>query len=129
MKIHFNKTYFTITLLLFITEVLIAIYLKNGFIRHTFGDFLIVIFIYYFVKSFLEINVVKLAVTVLLFSFFVEFLQLFNILKLLNLENNQIAKIILGNTFNLSDLMAYTLGIVTVLSIHCISTIYQSNNS
>ncbi len=39
MKLRFNKTYVIITIVLFITEALIAIYLKQGFIRHTFGDF------------------------------------------------------------------------------------------
>ena len=117
MKTHFNKTNFTITSALFITEILIAINLKSGFIRHTFGDYLVVILIYCFIKSFLEVNAVKLAVCVLAFSFFVEFLQLTDFLKLLNLENNKLAKIVLGSTFNISDLVAYSLGIVTVLYI------------
>jgi len=117
MTLKFNKTYFTITLVLFITEVFIAIYLKSGFIRHTFGDFLVVILLYSFFKSFIKIHSFKLAIAVLLLSFFVEFLQLANILKLLHLQNNNLAKIVLGSTFNFSDLMAYTLGIVVALMI------------
>jgi hypothetical protein len=115
MKLQLNKQYIIITLLLFTTEVLIALYLKSGFIRHTFGDFLVVILIYCFFKSIIKINSIKLAVSVLLFAFLIEFLQLLKILEILNLQNNKIAKIILGSTFHISDLVAYTLGIITVL--------------
>jgi hypothetical protein len=52
---------------------------------------------------------------VLAFSFLIEFLQLFQLLKLLNLENNHMAKLILGSTFHVSDLIAYTLGILFIL--------------
>lgn len=110
-----NKTYLIITILLFKTEVLIAIFLKTGFIRHTFGDYLVVILLYCFVRSFLNINPIKLAIAVLVFAFTVEFLQWANLLKMLNLQNNHVAKLILGSTFQISDLTAYTLGVITVL--------------
>jgi len=34
---------------------------------------------------------------------------------MLSLENNHLAKLILGSTFHISGLVAYTLGIMTVL--------------
>lgn len=117
MKYTFNKTYFFIFLLLLATEVLIAVYFKSGFIRHTFGDFLVVILMYCFVKTFIQIKPIYLAVGVLAFSFLVEFLQLFNFLSVLGLEQNALAKLILGSTFHLSDLFAYTLGTLTILII------------
>ena len=114
---RFNKTYFGLATLLFIIEVLIAIFLKSGFIRHTFGDYLVVILIYCFFKSFLKVNSFKLAIAVLLFALTIEFLQLCNILNLLNLENNKTAILLLGSTFHFSDLIAYTLGITIFLII------------
>jgi Protein of unknown function (DUF2809) len=117
MKLKFNKTYLLLTILLFIIEALIAVFLKTGFIRHTFGDFLVVILMYCFFKSIMEINSFKLASCVLMFSFFIEFLQLANILNILHLQKNHLAKLILGSTFQLSDLVAYTLGTITVLFI------------
>lgn len=110
-----NKTYLAITTLLFITEILIAVFLKSGVFRHTFGDYLVVILIYCFFKSFLKINSFKLAIMVLVFAFSIEYLQLANLLKLLNLQNNQLAKLVLGSTFHVSDLAAYTLGIISAL--------------
>lgn len=117
MKLKLNKKYFTITVLLFITEALIAIYLKTGFIRHTFGDYLVVMLLYCFFKSFITDHHFKIAVSVLAFAFLIEFLQLINILEMLNLQNNQLIKLLLGSSFQISDLMAYTLGIITVLII------------
>ncbi|WP_188465791.1 ribosomal maturation YjgA family protein [Bizionia arctica] len=117
MKIKFNKTYFLLFITLLITEVLIAKFLTTGFIRHTFGDYLVVILLYTFFKSFLLIKPFKVAISVLLFAFLIEFLQLCNLLKWLGLQNNTLAKLILGSTFHISDLVAYTLGIITILII------------
>ncbi|WP_158847644.1 DUF2809 domain-containing protein [Algibacter sp. L1A34] len=117
MILKFNKTYFTFALLLLVIETLIAIYLKTGFIRYTFGDFLSVILLYCFFKSFLKINHFKLGATVLIIAFLIEFAQYFNLLKLLNLEDHKLLTIILGSTFQVGDLVAYTFGIITVLII------------
>lgn len=94
---------------------MIALFLKEGFIRHTFGDYLVVILLYCFLKSFWNASAIKAAITVLVISFLVEFLQLFHLLQLLHLENNKLAKLVLGSTFQIDDLMAYILGIATVL--------------
>lgn len=115
MKLQFNKTYLILSILLFATEIVIAVFLKSGFIRHTFGDYLVVILIYCFFRSFIKGNHFYMAMGVLAFSFAIEFSQLVNILKPLNLQNSHSAKLILGSTFQFSDLVAYTLGIVTVL--------------
>lgn len=117
MTLKLNKTYLTVTITLLIVEVLIALFLKSGFIRHTFGDYLVVILMYCFFKSFIKGKPFYVAIVILAFSFAIEFLQLVNILKPLNLQNNHLAKLILGSTFQFSDLVAYTLGIVTVLII------------
>ncbi|OBX22908.1 MULTISPECIES: ribosomal maturation YjgA family protein [Bizionia] len=115
MKLHFNRIYFLGFVILFIIEGLIAYFLKTGFIRHTFGDFLIVILLYCFAKSFINAKPIPVALAVLLFAFIIEFLQLGNLLEHLNQQDNTFAILILGSTFHVSDLIAYTLGIVTVL--------------
>lgn len=127
MKLKFNKTYFLLTIILFTIEVLIALFLKSGFIRHTFGDYLVVILIYCFFKSFISNRRLEIAISVLFFSFLVEFLQLIHILEILNLGNSKIAKIILGSTFHTSDLVAYTFGIISTLLIeHKIYHLWKS---
>ncbi|GAA3639126.1 DUF2809 domain-containing protein [Flavivirga jejuensis] len=117
MKLQFNKTYLIIALIIFAIEILIATYLKYGFIRYTLGDYLVVILLYCFGKSFININPISLAIPVLIFSYIIELLQLINILEILGLNNNNLLKLIFGSTFQISDLIAYTLGIITVLII------------
>ncbi|MFV9552106.1 DUF2809 domain-containing protein [Algibacter sp. PT7-4] len=110
-----NKTYIILTLILLTIEVLIAIYLKTGFIRHTVGDYLCVILLYCFFKSFIVNNHFKIAIMVLLVAYTVEFLQLTNYLALFNLQDNYLCKLVLGSTFQVLDLVAYTLGIISTL--------------
>ena len=111
----FNKPYFSLFLLLFLVEAAIAYFLKDGFIRHTFGDYLVVIMLYFFLKSFLNIKPITTALIVLVIAFGVEFLQLTNFLELFNLENSYYAKLVFGSTFQFTDLSAYTLGILTIV--------------
>lgn len=113
----FNKIYFTLFLILFVVEICISSFLETGFIRHTFGDFLVVIMLYCFFKSFIDLKPIIIGLIVLCIALIVEFLQLTPFLEWLNLQDNTFAKIILGSTFHLSDLLAYTLGFVTILII------------
>ncbi|SDX09354.1 Protein of unknown function [Lutibacter oricola] len=112
--ITYNYRYFLTFIIVLITEILIASYCTQPFIRNIFGDFLATILLYCFFKSFLKVNPLSIGIAVLTISFFVEFLQLINIIKILNIEN-RIIKIIIGTTFSISDLIAYTFGVVTTL--------------
>ena len=114
MTIKFNKPFFTLSMLLFCSEVCIATFLTKGFIRHTFGDFLVVILMYCTIRSFMKTKPIYLASTVLIIAFVIEFLQLYNLLEYLNLSDNTLATIILGSTFETSDLVAYTFGIISI---------------
>ena len=113
MKIKFNKNYFFVAIFLFLLEA--CILFNKGFIRHTLGDFLIVIFIYCLLKSFISVSYLKAALFVFLFSFTIELIQLTSFLTYFKLENSKIAKTIFGNTFSFQDLIAYSLGIGFVL--------------
>ena len=114
MTIKFNKPFFTLSMLLFFSEVCIATFLTEGFIRHTFGDFLVVILMYCTIRSFMKTKPIYIASTVLIIAFGIEFLQLYNLLEYLNLSDNTLATIILGSTFETSDLVAYTFGIISI---------------
>jgi hypothetical protein len=115
MNLTFKKNYFAITVLLFFTEILIALFVTDSFIRPYFGDVLVVILIYCLVKSFLQIDIFPLAVGVLAFSFFIEFLQYLNIIEQLGLGNSGLAKTIIGNSFSWKDNIAYLTGFLIVL--------------
>jgi len=113
--LKFNLIPFTVFILLLLTEIAIAIFLKGGFIRHVFGDYLVVLLLYFFLKSFLSVSNNILAAVTLLIAFTVEFIQLTPLLKTIGLENHSLANLILGNTFSFTDLLAYTFGYITII--------------
>ena len=113
--LKFNKVYFILAVLLFGIEILIAGFAHDQFIRPYAGDFLVVILIYCFVKSFLKTPVLPTALSVLLFSWLIEIMQYFNIITLLGLQHSEMTRIIMGTSFEWIDLIAYTTGIVFVL--------------
>jgi len=113
--IRFQRKYFIWAIILFITEVLIAAFVHDKIVRPYFGDFLVVILIYCFIKSFLDIPVFPLAVSVLLFAYLIELLQYYGIAQRLGLEKSGIARIVIGSSFGWMDLVAYTAGIFFLL--------------
>lgn len=113
----FNKKFFFLTLLLFITEVLIALYVKDRFVRPYVGDYLVVMLIYCFVRTFLNSPVLPTAIAVLLFAYLIETLQYFRLVDRLGLEHNVIAKTVIGYGFSWIDMLAYTLGIISILAV------------
>jgi len=113
--LKFNVSSFTTFILLFLTEIAIVIFLNGGFIRHVFGDYLVVLLLYCFLKSFFSISNNILAAVTLLIAFTVEFIQLTPLLKSLGLANHPLANLVFGNTFSFTDLLAYTFGYITII--------------
>lgn len=115
--IRFDKKSFLIAVAIFIIEILIALYITDNFVRPYVGDVLVVILIYYFVKTFVNVPVWPLAIGTLLFAYLIETLQYFEFVKLMGLGDNQFANVVLGNYFAWEDIIAYTIGIAIVLMI------------
>jgi hypothetical protein len=113
--LKFNRLYFILAVLIFAIEVLIAIFAHDRFIRPYVGDVLVVILIYFAVKSFLNAPVLTTALSVLAFSFAIEGLQYLNIVDRLGLQSSPIATTIIGTSFAWIDIFAYIIGIVLVL--------------
>ncbi|NBA85881.1 DUF2809 domain-containing protein [Emticicia sp. CRIBPO] len=110
----FRIRYFIIFLLLFLTEAAIAVFIHDAVIRPFFGDFLAVIAVYFFLKSFLDIRDIVLIWSSLGFAYFLELLQYCNFLKFSGLEKYKILVVVLGSSFDWRDMLAYTLGILSV---------------
>jgi hypothetical protein len=92
-------------------------FVHDGFIRPYFGDYLVVLLIYCTVKTFIKAPPLKVAVGVLIFSYVVEMIQYLHIVDRLGLSNNVIAKTVIGYGFGWWDILAYTLGVITILII------------
>ncbi len=107
--------YIILTIVCFILCVLIVkLFSRDLFIRGLIGDFLIVIMIYCLIKSIIDYKPLTVAMVTLLSAFFTELLQYMEIIKYVGLEQSEIAKLIIGSTFDPSDMVAYTLGVVVV---------------
>ncbi len=112
---RFNTYYCAWSVILFLIELCIAIYIDDAFIRPYIGDLLVVILIYAIVRAFFKISILTTAIGVLIFSFTVEVLQYFKVVEILGLGSSSLARTIIGTTFSWKDLVAYSMGIVILL--------------
>jgi hypothetical protein len=111
----FNPFYFNIALVIFVIEVLIALYVRDRIIRPYGGDVLVVIMIYCFIRTYFDASAFKVAMFVLAFAFTLEILQYFQIIDFLGLRHNKLARIVIGTKFEWLDLVAYVAGIGIVI--------------
>ncbi|PPK88351.1 uncharacterized protein DUF2809 [Neolewinella xylanilytica] len=113
----FRPRYFLLTVVLFLVEVAIALFVRDAWVRPYGGDFLVVILIYCFLRTFVARPPLTLAVVTLVFSFAVEFAQLFRIVEVLGLKGNRLAETVIGTGFSLGDLVAYSLGVIVAYAL------------
>jgi hypothetical protein len=107
--------YLVTAFLLFLTEVLIALFVRDVYIRPYGGDFLIVIFLYCLVKAITNSDVWRVAFGVLLLSYLIEVAQYLDLIKWIGQENNKVVRVVMGTSFDWGNIIAYTLGILLVL--------------
>src|SRR6185295_7491161 len=115
MQLTFNGKYLLLTIILFLVEVCIALFVKDSIVRPAVGDILVVVLIYCFFRIFLNAVYWKLAFGVFLFACLIEVLQYFDYVALLHLENNRIISTILGRTFEWKDFIAYFAGCLIII--------------
>ncbi|MBK1894678.1 ribosomal maturation YjgA family protein [Chryseobacterium paridis] len=111
MSLKFNLKYVILTILLFLTEVLIATVLKDiFFVRAYLGDVIVVILLYTFVKSFIAVNNEKLILAIFIFSCMIEIAQYFNIAEKLGFQRGSLMYVVIGNSFSWIDITCYAIG-------------------
>lgn len=87
-------------------EILIALFVHDSFIRPYFGDILAVVCVYFFARIFLILKPKLLSIYVTAFAFLVELIQLTNLSEILPRP----LAIIVGGTFDFTDLLCYLIG-------------------
>ncbi len=110
----FEKKYFIVSIVLLIFEIIIAKYFHDDFIRPYFGDFLVIFLMYYLMKTFIKKQASTLAFWSLGLAYFVEGLQFYHLVDLIGLEKYPFLKIIIGSSFSLYDMLAYSLGFLVI---------------
>lgn len=91
--------------------------MHDRIVRPYVGDYLVVILLYCVVRCFLDVRVLAAAVWVLVFSYAVEVSQYFHLADHLGFREPSLARVLLGTYFTWTDMLMYTLGILTVLGV------------
>lgn len=102
--------YLMVTVLLFLTELLIALFVHDTVIRPYVGDVLVVVLLYTFVRIIVPEGVRLLPLYIFLFAAGVEVLQYFRIAEVLGLSDNRVLSVVVGSVFDVKDIVCYGVG-------------------
>lgn len=94
-------------------EFCIGLFVHDQFFRPYFGDVLIVIVLYAFVRIFFPDRVFPLSAAVLAFAVMVEFTQRLPLCDVLGVRN-RFLRVLMGTSFAWEDILAYAAGTVPV---------------
>ncbi len=97
-------------LLIFTVELLIALFVRDRFIRPYGGDILVTVLLCCFFRVFLTTGVPLLPLWVFLFAAAVEFAQAADFVTLLGLGDSVFFRTLLGTTFSPADILCYGTG-------------------
>ena len=109
MKVK-KVTYALATIGITLIEVMIALFIRDNFVRPYVGDMLVVVLIYTFLKIFFTEKPRILPLYVFLFAAAVELMQRVHIVELLGLQDNHFLSILIGTTFDIKDIICYAAG-------------------
>lgn len=104
--------YLLTTIILLITEVLIALYVHDDFIRPYVGDALVVIVLYTFVRILIPEKGRLLPLYIFLFAVVVEILQGIHIVNILGVADNRFLRTLIGDSFDIKDILCYGAGCI-----------------
>lgn len=110
IHVRFSARHGLKSLVCLIALVATALYAHDSFIRPTFGDVLVVVWLYYLFASVLSMPVKWLVSLVVAIAFTVEIGQLVQVVAWLGIEPSSPLAVMLGATFDWKDLLAYCAG-------------------
>lgn len=96
---------------LLLMEVLIALFVHDGFIRPYVGDVLVVAVIYFFLRMFIPEKYPWLPVAVFAFAVGVECLQYFRLAERLGITD-PVLRTVLGSVYDTKDIVCYGVGCI-----------------
>ena len=107
-------------LLILVIEILIALFIRDNFVRPYVGDMLVTVLICFFVRIFIPEKFSVAPLFVFLFSLVVEIGQYYDFVKLLGLDKNLFLSTLLGRTFSVADIICYGIGCAVFALFDCI---------
>lgn len=115
--LRFRKGYAWATAILLTVEILIALFVRDSFVRPYLGDALAVALVYCAFSATLDLRPLPAAALAFAVAVVIEFGQYAQILRTVGLDGNVIARTVLGSGFDPHDFLAYAAGAIAVLAI------------
>jgi hypothetical protein len=115
MRCHAGYAAAAVAILL--VEILIALFVHDAVIRPHGGDVLAVVLVYLGLRAVTRLTIVPAAITAFAIALAIEIGQLFDLVDLLGLGGNRIARTVLGTGFDLYDILAYAAGALLSVAI------------
>ena len=106
----FRPGYALAALAIFLVEVAIALWVRDAWVRPFGGDALAVILVYCGLRAVTRLRVVPAALIAVVVGFVVEAGQALHLADRLGLTENGVARVVLGASFSVGDLVAYAVG-------------------
>lgn len=120
--IHKRLLYITIFLGLVAVEVLIALFVHDGFVRPYLGDVIVIAVIYCFARMIIPNGIKLLPLYIFVFATSIEIGQYFDYITFLGLDDSRFFRILLGTSFSFMDIICYAVG-----GILCFAAEYASH--
>lgn len=115
-------------IIIFILEILIALYVDDLFIRPYGGDILVTALLCCGVRIFIPRGVRTLPIWVFLFAAAVEVGQYFNFVDLIGLGNIEFFRILMGTSFSFIDIICYAAGCALFFICESLCRLVSGNN-
>lgn len=110
-----RNIYIFLFVIIFLQEVIIAMYVKDQFLRPYGGDIIVEWLLYCFVRIFYPKKYKALPFYIFLFSVGIEITQYFKLVDVLGWGDNAIACAVMGTSFAWADIVCYAIGWVSIL--------------
>jgi hypothetical protein len=115
VKFRFHRRHFVTTVALFGVLLYIALFVRDDFVRPYVGDVLVVPFMFHALATVLDVTPRRLVFGVWVFAFAVECAQYGQLVARLGLADNRLASTVIGTSFSVEDLIAYSVGALLTL--------------
>lgn len=110
MKDRQRKVYLISSAIILITEIFIALFVRDSFIRPYGGDILVTILLCCMIRTVFPDRIKYLPVWVFMFAVTVEIMQYFDIVSLMGLSHIPFFRILIGSVFSWEDIICYGVG-------------------
>lgn len=111
-SVRFDRGYAFAAAGLLLVEIVIALFVRDSFVRPVLGDVLAVMLAYFAVLAIVDLPRAIAAASAFLVGVVIEAMQYLDALTALGLQHNPVARTVLGATFSWGDIVAYAAGAI-----------------